>query len=193
MSQQELLKRIIEILESRSIAFMVTGSLTSSLQGEPRSTHDIDLAVDGASRLLGAFPPDEFYISESAMRDAITQRTMFNVIDLRGGDKLDFWLLTDDPFDQSRFARKRIVEFSGMRFHVSAPEDTILMKLRWAALSGGSQKQLTDALRVYEVQHGALDLDYLNEWAGRLGVQSSFQQHCDEATPPPLGRLSEHR
>jgi hypothetical protein len=72
MSQQELLKRIIEILESRSIAFMVTGSLTSSLQGEPRSTHDIDLAVDGASRLLGAFPPDEFYISESAMRDAIS-------------------------------------------------------------------------------------------------------------------------
>jgi hypothetical protein len=28
---------------------------------------------------------------------------------------------------------------------------TILMKLRWAALSGGSERQFTDALRVYEV------------------------------------------
>ncbi len=26
-------------------------------------------------------------------------------------------------------------------------EDTILMKLRWAKLSGGSEKQFTDALR----------------------------------------------
>jgi hypothetical protein len=33
---------------------------------------------------------------------------------------------------------------------VSTPEDTILAKLRWANLSGGSEKQFTDALRVYE-------------------------------------------
>jgi len=34
---------------------------------------------------------------------------------------------------------------------VSSPEDTILAKLRWANLSGGSEKQFIDALRVYEV------------------------------------------
>jgi hypothetical protein len=35
---------------------------------------------------------------------------------------------------------------------VSAPEDTILMKLLWAAQAGGSQKQTEKALGVYEVQ-----------------------------------------
>jgi hypothetical protein len=57
------------------------------------------------------------------------------------------------------------------------------MKLRWAKLSGGSQKQFTDALRVYEIQHGVLDLAYLNEWASRLGVESLWQQLRGEATP----------
>lgn len=33
---------------------------------------------------------------------------------------------------------------------LSTLEDTILAKLRWANLSGGSEKQFTDALRVYE-------------------------------------------
>ncbi len=40
---------------------------------------------------------------------------------------------------------------------------TILAKLRWAKLSGGSEKQFTDALRVFEVQAGELDLDYLED------------------------------
>ena len=31
------------------------------------------------------------------------------------------------------------------------------MKPRWAELSGGSEKQFTDALRVYELRYGELD------------------------------------
>ncbi len=187
MSQQELLKRIIQILDSLKIEYMVTGSVTSSLQGEPRSTHDIDLVVDltedSANRLHGMLPPSDFYVSDQAIREALSRRTTFNLVDLASGDKVDFWILTDEPFDQSRFARKRIAEVAEMRFPVSAPEDTILMKLRWAELSGGSQKQFTDALRVYEVQQGVLDLDYLNEWASRLGIDALWQRLRAEATP----------
>jgi hypothetical protein len=72
---------------------------------------------------------------------------------------------------------------AGLRFPVSAPEDTILMKLSWAEQSGGSQKQFTDALRVYEVQHDVLDIDYLNEWATQLGIDSLWQRLLAEATP----------
>jgi hypothetical protein len=183
MSQQELLKRVVHLLDTRKIGYMVTGSITSSLQGEPRSTHDIDVAADAADSLLGVFPEDEFYVSKDAVRAAVAARTMFNVVDLHSADKADFWLLTDEPFDRSRFARKQIVEVEGMSFPVSAPEDTILMKLRWATLAGGSEKQFIDALRVYEVQHGVLDLDYLNEWAGRIGVEALWQRICDEANP----------
>ncbi len=42
MSQPELLKEVVKALESAKIDYMVTGSIASSLQGEPRSTHDIE-------------------------------------------------------------------------------------------------------------------------------------------------------
>jgi hypothetical protein len=64
---------------------------------------------------------------------------------------------------------------------VSSPEDTILAKLRWAKLSGGSEKQFTDALRVYEVQFGKLDLEYLDRWVKKLDVQSLWKQLKEEA------------
>ena len=68
-----------------------------------------------------------------------------------------------------------------MRITVSSPEDTILVKLRWAKLSGGSEKQFTDALRVYEVQFERLDMDYLRCWAKKIGVAPMLKRLTDEA------------
>ncbi len=65
--------------------------------------------------------------------------------------------------------------------HVSSPEDTILAKLRWAKLSGGSEKQFTDALRVYEVQRGKLDMEYLELWAKTLDVAPLWRKLLNEA------------
>ncbi len=46
MSQQELLRTVVRTLEELGVDYMVTGSIASSLQGEPRSTHDIDIVVN---------------------------------------------------------------------------------------------------------------------------------------------------
>jgi len=185
MSQQELLKKVIQALVQAGIQYMITGSVVSSLQGEPRSTHDIDMgvAIQGSKvhGLVEAFPPPDFYLDKDSILDAINRRSMFNLIDLKGGDKVDFWILTDEPFDQLRFSRRYSEEFMGLKMQVSSPEDTILAKLRWAKLSGGSEKHFTDALRIYEVQYGKLDVDYLERWAKKLGVESLWKQLRDEA------------
>lgn len=185
MSQQELLKKVVETLDRLGIDYMVTGSITSSLQGEPRSTHDIDIVVNlpraKARDLTGAFPAPAYYLDEEAVAEAISGKGMANLLDTVSGDKVDFWMLTDEPFDLSRFARRYREELFGMRFAVSAPEDTILMKLRWSRLSGGSEKQFTDAVRVYEVQYGRLDIDYLREWSRKLGLEGELARLEDEA------------
>jgi hypothetical protein len=69
----------------------------------------------------------------------------------------------------------------GLKMQVSSPEDTILVKLRWANLSGGSEKQFTDALRVYEVQYEKLDIDYLERWAKKLDIELLWNRLKDEA------------
>ncbi len=71
----------------------------------------------------------------------------------------------------------------GISMKISTPEDTILMKLRWAKLSGGSEKQFTDALRVYEVQQQNLDLDYMEKWALTLQIVELWQKVKQEAQP----------
>lgn len=169
---------------------MITGSVASSLQGEPRATHDIDVVVaieapaDAiAAALKTAFPEPEFYLDERAAREAIVARGMFNLIDTREGDKVDFWLLTDDAFDRSRFERRYVERFEDARLPVSRPEDTILKKLQWAAMLGGSEKQHVDALRVYEVQHGRLDEAYLERWAASLGITGALSRLRAEAQP----------
>ena len=166
---------------------MLTGSLASSLHGEPRSTHDIDVVVQlreqDIPQLLAEFSGERFYVSETAVREALAHQTMFNVLDIQQGDKIDFWMLSSDPYNQRAFLRRYVEIIEELQIPVSTPEDTILSKLRWSELSGGSEKQFTDALRVYEVQYGKLDLDYLNEWSGKLGVSDLMQKIQDQAKP----------
>jgi hypothetical protein len=185
MSQQELLKRVVEVLDRLGIEYMVSGSLVSSLQGEPRATHDIDVVIaleqPHVKLLPKAFPPPEYFLPEDSIFSALETGGMFNLIAVKTGDKVDFWLLTDRPFDRSRFARRYTETVMGMEIVVSSPEDTILMKLSWAHESGGSEKHFTDALRVYEVQYGHLNLDYLEEWAGKLGIEPMYRKVQQEA------------
>jgi hypothetical protein len=185
MSQLELLKKVTRVLEDAGIEYMVTGSLVSSMQGEPRSTHDIDLIVAltkaNMDDLIEAFRLPEYYLEKEQVFEAIERGSMFNLIDTHSGDKVDFWMLTDDPFDQSRFQRRYTENLLGMTIPVSTPEDTILVKLAWSQRSGGSEKQYRDALRVFEVQCERLDMEYLHRWGKQLGVESLLTRIEHEA------------
>jgi hypothetical protein len=185
MSQSELLKKTVVALEAAGTPYMLTGSFASSLQGEPRLTHDIDLVVAmtpaAIAPLRAAFPPPDYYLDAAAVADAIARKSQFNLLDNVAGDKVDFWLLTDDPFDQSRFDRRYVETFEGHPLHVSRPEDTILMKLRWANMSGGSEKQFGDALSVYELQGRSLDLEYMERWARLLDLTELWERLKQEA------------
>jgi hypothetical protein len=167
---------------------MVTGSVVSSLQGEPRSTHDIDFVIllerQAVPLLSQSFRKDVFYLNEASMYDAIDRRSMFDLLDSSSGNKVDFWLLTDEAFDQSRFARRQYVPAMGIdNFCVTTPEDTILSKLRWAKVAGGSEKQVTDAIRVFEMQFDRLDIDYIKYWITQMDLQTQWDILISQADP----------
>lgn len=187
MPQPELLEKVLTVLNNSRIDYMITGSIVSSLQGEPRSTHDVDIVVNiqtgTVQSLTDVFSAPRFYISKESIEEAIKHKTMFNLIDTTEGDKIDFWILTEEDFDTSRFARKLQENVYGFNMKISAPEDTILAKLRWGKLTGGSEKQFTDALRVYEVQYGNLDITYINAWAEKLQVTDLWKNLLRNAQP----------
>lgn len=138
-------------------------------------------AASALPSLRLAFPPPRFYLDKDTAHEAIAAGGMFNVVGPEEGDEVDFWLLTDEPFERSRSSRRRVEEVFGVRLVVSSPEDTLLAKLRWARLAGGSEKQVVDALRIYEVQAGALDEAYLADWAERLDGEALWERVRNEA------------
>src|SRR5258708_1807395 len=119
MSQQELLTKVVQTLDAIGIEYMATGSVVSSLQGEPRSTHDIDLVVELSAsqvqQLLIRFSAPDYYLSEPSVREAVRLQSMFNLLSIKEGDKVDFWLLTSEPFDQCRFGRRQVVDLHGVQ------------------------------------------------------------------------------
>jgi hypothetical protein len=74
---------------------MITGSLASSMQGEPRSTHDIDVVVElppgAVARLTAAFPGPDFLLQEEAIHDALRNHSMFNLLSLVDGPNRYFF------------------------------------------------------------------------------------------------------
>lgn len=191
MSQSELLKFVVQLLESLGIEYMLTGSVVSSAQGEPRMTHDIDvmLRVDlsAAQRLASQFSAAGFYVSDAAVRDAVAKQRMFNVLQTSSGQKIDFYVLPHEEYEHARFARRTSINIDGVDASATTIEDTILSKLRWAKLSGHSERQIGDALRVYELHSQQLDRDYLRTWIDRLELDSLWQELLSRARP--LGPL----
>jgi len=186
VSQPELLARIVKTLEDAQVAYMLTGSVVSSAQGEPRSTHDIDIVVqitpEQVPLIRAAFLDERYGFDEVAAVQAILKLDMFQLSDLDTGDKIDFWVLKDDPFDKTVFGRRVRATFAGVEAFGATPEDTILRKLMWAQ-EYESERQYRDALGVYELQYATLDMPYLKHWIAELKLASTWERLVAEAEP----------
>lgn len=174
MDQLELLRYVIDVLERQAIAYMVVGSYASGVYGEPRLTQDIDIVVnlraEQVGLLVGAFPSDEFYVSPDAAREAVRNGGQFNVIHPDSGYKIDFMIARRDAWGIEQLARRqRQPLLSDREGFAARPEDIILSKLLYFE-EGGSEKHLRDIAGMLRVSGPAVDRDYVEKWAGQLGV-----------------------
>lgn len=113
MERIDILRHTIEALERMNAPHMVVGSFASIASGEARFTQDIDIVVDfqptDVEASLAAFPPEAFYRSESAIREAIQTTSQFYVIHPSSGNRIDFILRSGDEWALVRMARRRPV------------------------------------------------------------------------------------
>ena len=180
MSQFDLLCAIIAVLNDLRIDHMLVGSHASSFYGEARSTHDIDLVIDldptKITDLVSRFDSERYYFSESALREG----RLANLIDTHTGDKVDCFVLDDDPANRRAFSRRSIQTIMGLPVALASAEDTILAKLRWSELAGGLPQQLSDVREILRCQEGRLDLDYLHSQAERMELTHILSEFLKE-------------
>lgn len=183
MNQSELLRYAIDALEGQELTYMIVGSFASATYGEPRFTHDIDivlsLGLDAVDRLCLAFPAPEFYVSDSAAREAVLRRGQFNVIHPASGNKIDFMIARDDAWGRSQLARRcRRPILADKESYLAAPEDVILAKL-WYYQEGGSDKHLRDIAAMLQVSGDEIDQTYINHWTKELKLTEEWQAVVD--------------
>jgi hypothetical protein len=173
MSQKDFLARLVAKLEDSGISYMISGSLGSSLHGEPRATNDIDLIITPTAAQLNTFVQslsEDYYVSPKTAQEAFRDQSMFNVIDYQTGWKADLIIRKDRAFSFEEFGRRISANILGVDVTVISPEDAILSKLEWSKESG-SELQFRDALGVAVIQWESLDKEYLRKWARELGVE----------------------
>jgi hypothetical protein len=165
-------------LNRTGIVYLLTGSMASNYWGIPRTTHDLDFVVQllpsAVPRMVEAFSGD-FFLDEAAVRAAFQPPHQFNAIDHRSALKVDFWLLRPVPFEQEMFRRRQQVELFGEIAWIGTAEDVLLHKLHWDRMTP-SERQLGDAAGIAAVQKDALDVSYLQRWAGELGVSRTLDE-----------------
>jgi hypothetical protein len=168
----ELLMAVVRALDANEIPHMLVGSFASDAYGANRTTYDIDMVIDPTPESLhsftATFDSEVFYIGPSP-QVALAQRDMFNVIDTTSGWKVDLIILKTEIYDRVCFERRVRTSLMDVDVWIASPEDTVVGKLRWAAL-GGSDRQVEDAARVIEACEGSIDIGYIERWTTELGL-----------------------
>jgi len=162
-------------LDALQVLHTIGGSIASSFAGEPRATVDIDIVAALEERhveALVAALSAEYYVDADALRRAVRNRASVNLVHQATQLKVDLFVAGGTPLDARQLARRQAVEFpDGRRLYVHPPEDILLQKLRWYRRGGEvSDRQWRDIVAIVRVQGGRLDLEYLRECAGLVGV-----------------------
>ena len=178
------IRRALEALQKAGVPYMLTGSFASSFHGAPRTTQDIDIVIaptlGSLQRLVSEFPEDQYYVSREAALQAYGSESLFNVIDLESGWKIDFIVRKSRPFSVEEFSRRREAEVLGANVTIASAEDVILSKLEWAKMAG-SERQITDVAGILRTQGADIDVEYVERWVAVLGVQSEWERASAEA------------
>ncbi len=179
------IQQVIAVLEAAGVKYMIGGAVAVWAWGEPRTTRDLDLVIElpvesifDLSRELrnrGMLVPPEVILDL-----LIEQRgdLPINAIHLGSGYKAELFLLR--PGDNLRLAglqRRRLVDLGPPlgQVYVHSPEDLILNKLRYFALSH-QPKHVRDIASILLNCKEDLEYDYIEHWVEQLELDATWKE-----------------
>ena len=184
----EVTLRVTAVLETLGIPYVIGGSLASTLHGMIRTTQDSDIITEMRSEHIQPFVSslqNEFFVDEEMIADAIQRNSSFNILHRDTMFKVDVFIPSQRPFQQSQLARAQRQAFElekEMSANFASAEDTILSKLEWYRLGAEtSERQWRDILGIFKTRAGELELDYLKKWAKDLHVIDLLERAIKES------------
>lgn len=178
----KILADFAEILDKLQISYAIGGSIASSIYGQVRFTQDADITVEPFDDHAEKFYQDiksDFYISKTAMYQALKDKTGFNLIHLSSAFKIDIFIRKDTNYQKQLLSRRKLIKLQDSHQNpvsVVSPEDIILLKLQWYKQADcSSERQWNDVLGVIKIRKKEIDIEYLRKWSCILGINELLQ------------------
>jgi hypothetical protein len=179
MQDPDFISIFVAPLEKVGIRYMITGSVASSIYGEPRNTLDIDLVVllesNQTKELINLFPEKDFYLPPSDVIEIERRREAhghFNIIHHNTGFKADIYLSRNHPCLPWALDNCRRIETDSCLISIAPPEYVILHKLEFYHESG-HQRHLRDIAGIIEQQE--LDQTFLQHHLTALNLTNHYK------------------
>ena len=181
----DFVRLVIEALEAAGATYLIGGAVASWAWGEPRTTLDLDLVIDIPLESVEALSRElekraMLVPAEIILNTLIEDRAdlPINAIHLHSGFKADIYpLRPHDELRRAALARRMQVDFGPPvgTVYVHSPEDLIIYKTWYYSLSRQT-KHLRDIAAILQNTGGELDLDYIETWMKRKGLQSTWEE-----------------
>lgn len=168
---------VTEVFRSLGVRHYVGGSVASSFHGAIRSTMDVDLVCDLEASQVSSFVTSfgaDYYVSRSAVEDAVRRKSCFNLIHLPTAYKVDVFVSRGRPFDVEAMSRARVealCDGGQTAVPIATAEDSIVSKLEWFRLTDEtSERQWDDVEKLVGLHGDSLDVQHMRRMAGSIGV-----------------------
>jgi hypothetical protein len=184
VSAPQTFQRVVQAFNEAGIRFMLTGSFASAYYGASRATQDIDFVIAPTLTQLTTFihhlSPENYYVDMQSAVHASEKESMFNILDMQTGWKIDLIIRKSRAFSQEEFRRRVSVTVEGVPLFLATAEDVIVSKLEWAKL-GQSVRQIRDVAQILKLRWNSLDRDYMQQWINDLDLSSEWNDACQES------------
>ncbi|NOZ06068.1 MAG: hypothetical protein GXP41_06910 [Chloroflexi bacterium] len=183
------IQQVIAALEAAGVKYMIGGAVAVWAWGEPRTTRDLDLVIElpieSIFDLSRELKKQEMLVPPEVILDLLIEQRgdlPINAIHLGSGYKAEFFLLR--PGDNLRLAglqRRRLVDLGPPlgQVYVHSPEDLILNKLRYFALSH-QPKHVRDIASILLNCGEDLEYGYIEHWVRQLELDATWKEVLDK-------------
>lgn len=182
MQPPDLLSTFVEPLDNAEIAYMVTGSVASSIYGEARLTMDVDLVLqlqeNDLPKLQTIFkapsyylPPEDLLVLELKREN----RAHFNILHMETGLKADCYPIGNQSLQKFFFGKRVRHQIGEKKIWMASIEYGIISKLLFFR-EGGSEKHLKDIRSMIQISGSEVDSKILNPWLESEGLMAIWKQ-----------------
>lgn len=179
-SLEETLVRIVRLLDSNGIPYMVIGGMANLFYGVPRTTVDIDITLQVGEKELQPLIEKARKQFQLRVEDptAFVSKTHVLPLEDRNHVLIDL-IVAQLPYERRAIARARKERVQGTTVRICAPEDLIVHKI-----VSERPRDREDVRGLIARQAGALDRKYLDPLIADLSKalarpeMMGFYQRC---------------